>query len=518
MRRAYSVQTIRQAEAELIAQLPDGALMQRAATGLATVAARILREETGAVYGSRVLLLVGPGDNGGDALYAGSRLRRRGVRVEAALSHPDRAHAGGLAALLAAGGRAMPAAQSAAVVRAAEQADLILDGLLGIGGKGGLRGVPAELARVIQAAGRPVLAVDLPSGIDADSGEVPAPAQAAETPEQAPETSGPTQPTAIAAQVTVTFGAYKPGLLIDPAAHLAGVVALVDIGLGPVLDRLAQDAPAGAAPQVEALQAADAAALLPWPAQETDKYRRGVVGVECGSAKYPGAARLCVGGALHSGAGAVRFSGPDPVAAGVLADHPEVMAGRDRSQSWVVGCGLDRDAAAATRLREVLALETPVLVDADGLALLAEAGPELLAGRPAGLPAVLTPHAGEAAKLLGVHRDEIEARRLDSVRRLADAYGATVLLKGTTTLIAEPGRRTVRANPTGTPALATAGSGDVLAGLIGGLLATGLDPLDAASLGAYLHGLAGRLIERRAGSAGDLLRALPRVRQRLAEA
>jgi ADP-dependent NAD(P)H-hydrate dehydratase / NAD(P)H-hydrate epimerase len=236
-----------------------------------------------------------------------------------------------------------------------------------------------------------------------------------------------------------------------------------------------------------------------------------VVGIECGSKRYPGAARLAVGGALRSGVGAVRYSGPVDVGEA----FPEVLLGRGRVQAWVVGCGLDRDDSARGRLEEILSFDdVPVLVDADGLALLAELGSGALADRDA--PTVLTPHAGEAARLLGVEREQVEEQRLDSVRRLADTFGATVLLKGTTTLVAEPGGETVRANPTGTAALATAGSGDVLAGLAGSLLASGLGPLDAASVGAYVHGLAGR-IARRGGpiAAGDLLAAVPSAWQNL---
>jgi hydroxyethylthiazole kinase-like uncharacterized protein yjeF len=468
MRRAYQVEAVRRAEAELMARLPEGTLMQRAATGLATVAAGILRE-SGGVYGARVLLLVGVGDNGGDALYAGALLARRGVRVDAVLMDPARAHGGGLAALLGAGGRIGDVSAVSAF------ADLIVDGLLGIGGKGGLRGVAAELAEAAASCGAPILAVDLPSGIDVDTGQVAG--------------------TAIRAHVTVTFGAYKPGLLIDPAAELAGVVEFVDIGLSALPPQ----------PAVEALQAADVAELLPRAAHETDKYGRGVVGIECGSKRYPGAARLAVGGALRSGVGAVRYSGPVDVG----ETFPEVLLGRGRVQAWVVGCGLDRDDTARNRLEQILALaDVPVLVDADALALLAELGADALSDRTA--PTVLTPHAGEAAQLLGVERAEVEAQRLDSVRRLADTFGATVLLKGSTTLVAEPGGSTVRANPTGTPALATAGSGDVLAGLIGGLLAAGLRPFDAASAGAYLHGTAARLAQRGGPiAAGDLLAAVP---------
>jgi hydroxyethylthiazole kinase-like uncharacterized protein yjeF len=478
MRRAYRVDAIRRAEADLLARLPEGTLMQRAAAGLATVAARILRE-AGGVYGARVALLVGVGDNGGDALYAGVYLARRGVHVDAVLVDPARAHQNGLATLLAVGGRVtgpetLPAA------------DLIIDGLLGIGGKGGLRGAAAELADAAADATAPVLAVDLPSGIDADTGEV----------------SG----TTIRAQATVTFGAFKPGLLIDPAAERAGVVEFVDIGL----EALPPD------PAVEALQAADVAALLPVPAHETDKYARGVVGIACGSERYPGAGILAFGSALHSGAGAVRYSGPPAVRAEILRRWPEALleapmpSNAGRVQAWVCGSGFptDGDDNGEERTWQVIESGLPAVLDAGALAHLGEAGDHR--GHHFSERLVLTPHAGEAARLLGADRREIEAHRLETVRRLAETYGVTVLLKGTTTLIAAPGGETVRTNPTGTPELATAGSGDVLAGLIGGLLAAGLRPFDAASVGAYLHGTAGRLAGRNGPvAAGDLLAALP---------
>ncbi|MEU6755831.1 NAD(P)H-hydrate dehydratase [Streptomyces sp. NPDC046685] len=466
MRTAHSVETVRAAERELMARLPEGALMQRAAAGLAAVCAGLLARRR-RVYGARVVLLVGPGDNGGDALYAGARLARRGAAVTAVAMDPERMHAGGLAALRAAGGRVADAVPA--------RADLVLDGLLGIGGRGGLRPGAAALVERIPA-GALVVAVDLPSGVDADTGEVAG--------------------AAVTADVTVTFGAYKPGLLIDPGASRAGAVHLVDIGL---------ELPA---PQAEALQHADVAALLPQPTATSDKYRRGVVGIVAGSAQYPGAAVLAVAGALRGGAGAVRYVGP--AADAVLARFPETLIGRGRVQAWVVGPGLGEGRAG--EVAKVLADSdagsgsdsVPVLVDADGLRGL---DPAVLRARTA--PTLLTPHAGEAAALLGVPRESVEAGRLAAVRELAGRYGAAVLLKGSTTLVASGGSP-VRVNPTGTPWLATAGSGDVLSGLAGSLLAGGLSGADAGAVAAYLHGLAARLC---GGPllAQDVAAALPRA-------
>ncbi|MFJ7020641.1 NAD(P)H-hydrate dehydratase [Streptomyces sp. NPDC101117] len=452
MRTAYGVETVRAAERELMARLPEGALMQRAAAGLAAACADLL----GRVYGRRIVLLVGSGDNGGDALYAGARLARRGAGVTAVLLSPERAHPGGLAALRRAGGRSAGADAGGELVG---RADLVVDGIVGIGGKGGLRPEAAALAHAAERARVPVVAVDLPSGVDADTGEV----------------SG----TAVRADLTVTFGTHKPGLLIDPAREHAGVVRLVDIGLALPHDAV----------ELEALQHADVARLLPVPAAEFDKYRRGVVGIAAGSARYPGAAVLAVSGALRGGAGAVRYVGP--AADAVIARFPETLVSdrgprkAGRVQAWVVGPGAGDDAATVA---EVLSTDVPVLIDADGLRL---ADPEAVRARTA--PTLMTPHAGEAAALLGVTREEVEAARLASVRELAARYTATVLLKGSTTLVAGAGGTgPVRVNPTGTSWLATAGSGDVLSGLAGSLLAAGLAPLDAASAGAYLHGLSAR--------------------------
>ncbi|MGZ4609211.1 MAG: NAD(P)H-hydrate dehydratase [Actinomycetes bacterium] len=456
MRRAYDVSTVRAAEGRAMASLPDGALMQRAAAALATVCTRLVER----VYGARVLLLVGTGDNGGDALFAGARLAARGARVEALLLG-SRSHAGGLAALRAAGGRV--------VADLPGRVDLVVDGITGIGGQGGLRERAADVVRRLPPDAV-VVAVDVPSGVDADTGEV----------------SG----VAVRADATVTFGALKPGLTIDPGAGRAGVVELVDIGL---------DLPAEA--PVEILQTEDVAALVPRPGRESDKYRRGVVGVAAGSEQYTGAAVLCTGGAVRGGAGMVRFVGSDAPAGLVRHHWPEVVVGEGRVQAWTVGSGGGGDAQA--RLTRAIADGVPLVVDADAL-------PAFAAHRGARPAALLTPHAGELARLFGVDREVVEARRLEQARRAARELGAVVLLKGSTTVVARPDGR-VRVNPTGTPALGTAGSGDVLAGLCGALLAGGLDPFDAGSVGAWLHGLAGRLAAEGGApiAASDVLAALP---------
>jgi hydroxyethylthiazole kinase-like uncharacterized protein yjeF len=249
-------------------------------------------------------------------------------------------------------------------------------------------------------------------------------------------------------------------------------VELIDIGL---------DLP-GPAP-VEVLQAADIAGLLPQPSRESDKYRRGVLGLAAGSDQYAGAAVLCAGGAIRGGAGMVRYVGADLPTALVRSRWPEVVMGEGRVQAWAVGSGGGGD--AASHLARAMSDGIPLVVDADALAAFAEL-------RDPSATALLTPHAGELARLLGVDRADVESARLGHARRAARELGAVVLLKGSTTVVAHPDGR-VRVNPTGTPALGTAGSGDVLAGLCGALLAGGLNPFDAGSVGAWLHGLAGRL-------------------------
>jgi hydroxyethylthiazole kinase-like uncharacterized protein yjeF len=501
MRDAYQVTAVRAAEQALMELVPDGTLMGRAAAGLASVCAALLRREPGGVYGARVVVLAGSGDNGGDALYAGALLARRGAAVTA-IAAGSRVHPGGTAALLQAGGRVSDDTGDAAGVLAQSiaGADLIVDGLLGIGGRGGLRepfaGLAAEAERARQA-GATVVAVDLPSGIDADTGAVEGPA--------------------VRADVTVTFGAIKPGLLIDPGAGHAGTVELVDIGLGPYLE----SEPAASAPQRD-----DVRELLPRPGAESDKYRRGVLGLLAGSDRFTGAALLSAGGAVHGGAGMVRVVTTPEAAVLVRQEWPEtvvtvhpdegdwdLLRSVGRVQAWVAGPGMGTGPDAVARLTAILRTDLPVLVDADGLTILSQ-HQDLL---PRLAPTLITPHAGELARLLGTDPASVEARRLEHSRRAAGQLGVTVLLKGSTTVIASPDAGPVLVNPTGTPWLATAGSGDVLSGLAGALLAQGLAPAQAGLAGAYLHGLAGRLAAAGPGDgtaqapigASDLVRALP---------
>ncbi len=487
MRDAHAVAGVRTAEQALMAVLPPGVLMSRAAAGLASACAGL----AGRVYGSRITVLAGSGDNGGDALFAGAILASRGA-VVTAITVSDRFHAGGATALSQAGGR-LAAVTDPAASAALGLADLIIDGLLGIGGSGGLRGPAGTLASQVARArtdGAVVVAADLPSGVDADTGVVAGPA--------------------IRADVTITFGTWKPGLLIDPGAEYAGATQLIDIGLRPHLG----------SPAAAAMQAADVAAILPRPGTESDKYRRGVLGVVAGSAQYTGAAVLSTGGAIRGGAGMVRLVSaagalaaagqhwPEAVLTTADAGQPgQTIESAGRVQAWVAGPGMGTGADAAGLLAAVLGTSLPVLVDADGITVLASHR-ELL-DRSA--PVLITPHAGELARLLGADRGEIEARRLHYATSAAAELGVTVLLKGSTTVIASPSSgQPVLVNPTGTGWLATAGSGDVLSGLAGALLAQGVPPLQAGAAAAYLHGMAGRLAARDAPiGAGDLIAALP---------
>ena len=445
MRHYYSADTIREAEAPLLASLPDGALMKRAAYGLATAIIGELTARTGGVAGRRVCAVVGSGDNGGDALWAAVFLRRRGAAADAILLKPDHTHQKGLAAFRNAGGRI--------VKGVAESTDLVIDGVVGISGSGPLRPDAADVFAAVDDAAIPVVAVDSPSGIDVATGAITGPA--------------------VHAALTVTFGGLKP---VHALAD-CGRVRLVDIGL---------DLPDT---EVVGFEAADVAARWPVPGPHDDKYTQGVTGVMAGSSTYPGAAVLCTGAAVAATSGMVRYSGS--AHSDVLTHWPEVIASptpaaAGRVQAWVVGPGLGTDETGAAALWFALETDLPVLVDADALTILA-AHPDIVASRRA--PTVLTPHAGEFARLAGAPPGD---DRISATRKLADAFGATVLLKGNVTVVAEPGGR-VYLNPAGQSWAATAGSGDVLSGMIGALLAAGLPAAEAAAAGAFVHAHAAAL-------------------------
>jgi hydroxyethylthiazole kinase-like uncharacterized protein yjeF len=471
MRHYYSAEAIREAEAPLLASLPDGALMRRAAYGLATELIRELTARTGGVAGRRVCAVVGSGDNGGDALWAATFLRRRGAAADAILLKPERTHQKGLAAFRKAGGRI--------VERVAAATDLVIDGVVGISGSGALRPDAAQVFKAVDANAIPVVAVDIPSGVDVATGAVTGPA--------------------VHAALTVTFGGLKPVHALGDC----GRVRLVDIGLElPETDVLGFDA-------------ADVAARWPVPGPHDDKYTQGVTGVMAGSSTYPGAAVLCTGAAVAATSGMVRYAGSAHTE--VLAHWPEVIASptpaaAGRVQAWVVGPGLGTDETGAAALWFALGTDVPVLVDADGLTILA-AHPDMISGRRA--PTVLTPHAGEFARLAGGPPGD---DRVGATRKLADALGVTVLLKGNVTVIAEPGGP-VYLNPAGQSWAATAGSGDVLSGMIGALLAAGLPTGEAAAAAAFVHARAAALSAADPGP-GDAptsaSRIVPHIRAALA--
>ncbi|WP_418277836.1 bifunctional ADP-dependent NAD(P)H-hydrate dehydratase/NAD(P)H-hydrate epimerase [Isoptericola jiangsuensis] len=532
MIRAWSAADVRAAEEPLLAA--GEPLMARASAALARIVQGDVRARRRSHRGARVALLVGSGNNGGDALFAGAELARRGA-VVTAVAVTDRTHPDGLRALHDAGGAVVDLAATperlGAVADDVARADVVLDGLVGIGARGALRGLAADLVTAVAAAmgtgpgaatgtssgtstspttgpdavaapgparrgARPwVVAVDVPSGIGVDDGTLP----------------GPVLP----ADRTVTFGAAKPGLLLPPAARLAGELTVVDIGLelpGP--------------PAVQRLGAADVAADWPVPGPDDHKYTRGVVAVVAGTATFPGAAVLASSAAVRTGAGMVRYRGPDAVGRAVLAVRPEVVTAPGRVQSWVVGPGVpgegDDDGqhergrgglgAARGDLRGLSQEPTPAVVDAGGLALVEAPCPPWF---------VLTPHAGELTTLLRHHGEDVRRRQVEAeplrwARRAHELTGATVLLKGGVTVVVGPGGTFSQADGPGW--LATAGAGDVLAGVLGTMLAARSDDVvhdpalaaRIAAAAALVHGLAaGRANPGGPVAALDVAEAVP---------
>jgi hydroxyethylthiazole kinase-like uncharacterized protein yjeF len=460
MRGVWTADQIRETEAVLLERTPDDALMRRAASGLAVHVRRFL----GSTAGRRVTLLVGAGNNGGDALWAGAELERRGARVTAVLLEPDRAHPSGLAALRRARARILTGDDLERARAAVTGAHVVVDGIVGISGKGALREPAATLVAAADSAGVPIVAVDLPSGVDADTGAVDGPA--------------------VQAALTVTFGGLKPVHVL--AAPRCGDVELVDIGLGPLLPE----------PHAQVLDDVDVGESWPIPGPTDDKYTQGVAGIAAGSAAYPGAAVLSAGAAVLATSGMVRFAGS--VADRVRGRWPEIVAtdtvdDAGRTQAWTVGPGIGTDDEGREVLAAVLDRDVPVCADADAITLLANH--EDLRERIAGKPIVITPHAGEFARIAG----EVGRDRIGAARRAAAALEVTVLLKGNATVIADPDGRTL-VHPSREAWPATAGSGDVLSGILGALLAAGREPRWAAGCAAHVHAMAASLAAHR----GDL--------------
>jgi NAD(P)H-hydrate epimerase len=424
---------------------PVEVLIGRAAAAVARQALDLL----GGAYGRRVVVVAGKGNNGNDGREAARLLRRRGVRATV-----------------------IPVAEAPDTLPAG---DLVIDAAFGTGFHGEYR--PPD------PAGAPVLAVDIPSGVDGLTGAVPG--------------------AAFRADRTVTFAALKPGLLFHPGRALAGDVVLADIGLDVSRARIGL------------VDAADVAAWVPARAADAHKWRAAVV-VAAGSPGMTGAAHLAARAAQRAGAGMVRVASPGlghdpglPTEAVGVATPAEgwdavVLDQLDRAGALVLGPGLGRSAptdAAVRRIVETAAV--PVLIDGDGLTALGADAAGVLASRPG--PTVLTPHDGEFARLAGGPPGD---DRIAAARGLAASTGAVVLLKGPTTVVARPDGRVLLVT-SGDARLATAGTGDVLSGVIGALLAQGVEPFEAAAAGAWLHGRAAASGPARGLVASDVVDGLP---------
>ncbi|GBC87842.1 Bifunctional NAD(P)H-hydrate repair enzyme Nnr [bacterium HR12] len=480
-------------------------LMENAGREVARAALAV----AGGAYGARAVVVCGKGNNGGDGLVAARYLARWGARVtvlmlEAAEDLREPA-ATNLARLRTETDARVRPFSSSTLARELARADVAIDAIFGTG----FRGVPedewAEAIRVLNEGEPPVVAVDIPSGVDGATGAV--------------------EGEAVFADVTVTFGAPKVGVILLPGAEHAGVVEVVDIGFPPDLIR----------GELWLMEEEDVAALVPTRPLETHKRETGVVLVVGGSRLMTGAVALVAQAAYRVGAGLVQVAVPSsilPVLQSLvreatflpLPETPEGTVAPEATEALAerlagadvlaLGPGMTTHGATAAWIRQTVATSPiPVVLDADGLNAFAGRAPELAARRS---ELVLTPHAGEFARIAGTTSRAVMADRLGQVRALAAETKATVLLKGTRTLVATPEGH-VRVNPTGGPYLATGGTGDVLTGAIAGLLARGLPPVDAASAGAFLHGRAGALAAERTGegtTAVDVLEHLaPALRE-----
>jgi NAD(P)H-hydrate epimerase len=459
--------------------------------------------------GAEVWIYCGPGNNGGDGLVVARRLHLAGVSARLVLIAPPARYAGEAARNFERARRAgVPIARGSP-----PRGAVLVDAIFGTGLARRVEGAAARAIRRINAC-RPqcvVVAVDVPSGIDADTG----------------------QPLgcAVEADLTVALGLPKAGLTQEPARSLAGRVVVARIGI-------ADEAP-GVAPQAELWTRAAAARALPRRPRAGHKGSFGHVLIAGGSTGKAGAAALAAAGAARGGAGLVTIACPRGLNAvlqrkrseSMTAPLPESGAGsfsgeavapllalaRERA-ALVLGPGCGRDAATRSALRAMaLGAQSPLVLDADGLVAFEGRLKELGERRAS---SILTPHPGEAGLLLGLSPKALNTSRFEHARRLAAESGAVVVLKGAGSVIADPSGRVV-VNPTGGPVLATGGTGDVLAGLAGALLAQGCAAFEAAALAAFVHGAAGDWVAARRGSrgalAGEIAAAIPEALRSLAE-
>lgn len=428
MLAVYTGRHIREAEEPLLEAGAGPALMRTAAWGLAQGVIDVVRAQNLPFYGTSVTALIGTGNNGGDGLWALSFLAKRGFHVSA-VQMGDRVHPEGALAFERSGGRWVSTTDASYLA-----ADVLIDAVLGTGARGAWQPPPLpDLALTV--------ACDVPSGVNADNGTV--------------------QGASIEADLTVTFGGLKAGLLIGEGANYSGDVKVIDIGLGPHLPT----------PRAHLLEPEDLPNLLPPQENTNHKYTRGVLGVLAGSTQYPGAASLACAAALATGVGMIRFvreHDNDELGRAVVAAHPEVVLAEStqvRVQGWLLGSGLGEEETRRAQTQQVLTEANehalPIVVDANAL--------ELIGAHDAGAQhRILTPHAGEAAALLErlghkVLREQVEADPLQAAELLANNTGSTVVLKGPQTVITD-GQSTV-IYPGGHPFLATAGTGDTLAGI-----------------------------------------------------
>jgi NAD(P)H-hydrate epimerase len=479
--------------------------------------ARAVLEAYPRLPAGQAVILCGRGNNGGDGFVVARHLLNGGVRVRTLLlarredvKGDARVNLDILERMGAAPREITGAGEFPAVREGLAVADVVVDALLGTGSQGPARGLVAETIGLVNEAGRPVVAIDLPSGLAADEPEPPGPA--------------------VRAHLTVTLGLPKPCLLLYPAASWAGRLLVVEIGMPAPLVR-PRSRP------LALLEDADVAEALPPRDPAAHKGSFGHALIIAGSAGKTGAAALAAEAAQRAGAGLVTLAVPRSLNPILEVKLTEVMTepvaetaaqsiGREATEGLLalaqgksvvaIGPGLGSHPDTRALVRDLVAsLRTPIVLDADGIN--AFAGAADLLSRAAG-PLILTPHPGELSRLLGHDRDDLLRRRLALVPETAKRLRATLVLKMARTLVASP-QGEVRIIPTGNPGMATGGTGDVLTGLIAGLLAQGADPVLAASAGAYLHGLAGDLAAARLGQeamlAGDLLGQVPEAIRRI---